>query len=320
MWNHSLTRCITLDSPVSHNAESLIQNVSTVVVAQDTVIRLGIASLLASGHLLLNDLPGVGKTLLARSIAQSIGATFKRVQFTPDLLPMDITGASIYDQAHGQFHFTPGPIFAHVVLADEINRASSRTQAALLEAMGEGQVTVDGQTYPLDQPFWVVATQNEVDSYGTFPLPHAQLDRFLMSLSIGYPSDEEQVAILERSEHGEHMPSAVLTPQEVRQMQDQVRQVKVAQPVKEYIARILAATRQYPEVALGVSPRGGVQLQRAAQAWAALGGRTYITPDDVKTVAAPVLAHRLILAPSSGADLSPQDVVSAVMEQVPVPM
>ena len=173
------------------------------VVACEEVIRLSIAAFLAGGHLLLNDLPGVGKTLLARSIAHSIGAVFKRIQFTPDLLPTDITGASIYNQAQGEFQFAPGPIFGNIILADEINRASTRTQSALLEAMGERQVSVDGRTYPLAEPFWVVATQNEVDAYGTFPLPHAQLDRFRMSLSIGYPSDEEQVTILERSEHGE---------------------------------------------------------------------------------------------------------------------
>ncbi len=261
----------------------------------------------------------MGKTLLARSIAQSIGASFKRIQFTPDLLPSDITGASIYDQAQGEFHFIPGPVFSHVVLADEINRASSRTQSALLEAMGEGQVSVDGQTYPLAQPFWVVATQNEVDPYGTFPLPHAQLDRFLMSLSIGYPSDEQQVTILERSEHGNPVSPTLLTIQEVSQMQDQVQQVAVARPVKEYIARIVAATRQHAEIVLGVSPRGGVQLQRAAQAWAALDGRPFVTPDDVKAVAKAVLAHRLILTSASATAQSPEVVVGVLLEQVPVP-
>ena len=200
------------------------------MVAQESVIRLSIAALLAGGHLLLNDFPGVGKTLLARTIAHTIGTNFSRIQFTPDLLPTDITGATIYNQAQGNFQFVPGPIFGSVVLADEINRASTRTQSALLEAMGEGQVTVDGQTHPLPQPFWVVATQNEVDSYGTFPLPHAQLDRFLMSLSIGYPTDDGQVTILERSEHGEREPEVVLTDQEVCAMQGMVQQVEVTRP------------------------------------------------------------------------------------------
>ena len=289
------------------------------MVAQESVIRLSIAALLAGGHLLLNDFPGVGKTLLARTIARTIGTDLKRIQFTPDLLPTDITGATVYNQAQGSFQFVPGPIFGSVVLADEINRASTRTQSALLEAMGEGQVTVDGQTHPLPQPFWVVATQNEVDSYGTFPLPHAQLDRFLMSLSIGYPTDDDQVTILERSEHGEQEPPPVLTDQEVSRMQGMVQQIEVARPVKEYIARLLAATRDDGETALGVSPRGGVQLQQAAQAWAAMEGRSYVTPDDVKAVALPVLSHRIVLQPTSSL-LTTGEAVTAVLERVPVPL
>ncbi len=261
----------------------------------------------------------MGKTLLAKSIAASMGASFKRIQFTPDLLPSDITGASVYNQAQGSFQFVPGPIFGNIVLADEINRASTRTQSALLEAMGEGQVSVDGHTYSLEQPFWVVATQNEVDTYGTFPLPHAQMDRFLMSLSIGYPTDQEQVAILERSEHGEPVATPVLAADEVCGMQGTVQQVEVAKPVKEYIAMVLTASRENPDTALGVSPRGGVQLQQAAQAWAAMEGRAYVTPDDVKAVAVPVLSHRIIVVPSSSA-ASPQGVVKAVLKRVPVPM
>ena len=311
---------VHLNDVVSDKAEAVIRNVATVVVARERVIRLGVTSLLAGGHLLLNDLPGVGKTLMARSIARSIGATFKRIQFTPDLLPTDITGASIYDQSEREFHFVPGPLFAQVVLADEINRASSRTQSALLEAMGERQVTVDGETYPLGQPFWVVATQNQVDPYGTFPLPHAQLDRFLMSLQIGYPSDEEQVDILERSEHGDPVPSEVLSPEDICQLQDHVQQVEVARPVKEYISRILAATREHPDIVLGASPRGGVQLQRASQAWAALEGRSFVIPDDVKAVVTPVLDHRLIITPSSAADQTSADVVDSVLQEVPVPV
>ena len=289
------------------------------MVAQESVIRLSIAALLAGGHLLLNDFPGVGKTLLARTIAHTIGTNFSRIQFTPDLLPTDITGATIYNQAQGNFQFVPGPIFGSVVLADEINRASTRTQSALLEAMGEGQVTVDGQTHPLPQPFWVVATQNEVDSYGTFPLPHAQLDRFLMSLSIGYPTDDGQVTILERSEHGEREPEVVLTDQEVCAMQGMVQQVEVTRPVKEYIARLLAATRDDGETALGVSPRGGVLLQQAAQAWAAMEGRSYVTPNDVKAVAMPVLSHRIVLQPTSSLSTT-GEAVKAVLERVPVPL
>ena len=289
------------------------------MVAQESVIRLSTAALLAGGHLLLNDFPGVGKTLLARTIARTIGTDLKRIQFTPDLLPTDITGATIYNQAQGSFQFVPGPIFGSVVLADEINRASTRTQSALLEAMGEGQVTVDGQTHPLPQPFWVVATQNEVDSYGTFPLPHAQMDRFLMSLSIGYPTDDGQVAILERSEHGEQEPPPVLTAQEVCGMQGVVQRIEVARPVKEYIARLLTATRDLDEIALGVSPRGGVLLQQAAQAWAAMEGRSYVAPDDVKAVAIPVLSHRIVLQPTSSLSTT-GEAVTAVLERVPVPL
>ena len=282
------------------------------------MIRLCVICLMAEGHLLLDDLPGVGKTLLARTIAQSIGAVFKRLQFTPDLLPTDITGASIYDRAQGGFRFVPGPIFANIVLADEINRAGSRTQSALLEAMGEGQVTADGQSYPLPKPFCVVATQNDVDPYGTFPLPHAQLDRFLMLLSIGYPGEEEQVLILERNERGQPDPTPRLTAPEVCEMQAQVRRVEVARPVKQYIARLLAATREHQEAQLGGSPRAGVQLQRAAQAHAALSGRPYVIPEDVKAVAAPVLSHRLILEP--GASLaSTGELVEDALHQVPVP-
>jgi MoxR-like ATPase len=247
-----------------------------------------------------------------------MGAVFKRVQFTPDLLPSDITGASVYNQSQGKFQFVPGPIFANVVLADEINRASTRTQAALLEAMGEGQVTVDGQSYPLPHPFWVVATQNDVDPYGTFPLPHAQLDRFLMLLSIGYPSTEEQVLILDRNQHGDPASARMLNAQEVGEMQAQVRDVEVARPVKEYIARLLLATRQHPDSRLGGSPRAGVQLQRAAQAHAAMAGRGYLTPEDVKAVAAPVLAHRIILSPEAAMSTA-WALVEATLQEVPVP-
>ncbi|MBI4198958.1 MAG: MoxR family ATPase [Chloroflexi bacterium] len=307
-----------MDDSFAQKTERLIQNIAGVVVAREEVLRLAATGLLAGGHLLLNDLPGVGKTLLARSLAWSMGVVFKRIQFTPDLLPTDITGASVYHQGRGEFQFIPGPVFANIVLADEINRASTRTQAALLEAMGEGQVTVDGQTYVLPRPFWVIATQNEVDSYGTFPLPHAQLDRFLMSLSLGYPSDEQQVTILERSEHGEATAGPALAAEELARMQGQVLQVAVARPVKEYVARLLAATRRYPQVVLGVSPRGGVQLQRAAQAWAALHGRSYVAPEDVKAVAVATLAHRLLIDPSAAT--SAREMVTDLLTQVPVPV
>ena len=299
------------------NAEELLRNVSLAVVAQEEVIELSVASLLAGGHLLLNDVPGVGKTLLARSLASSIQGSFKRIQFTPDLLPTDITGSSVYRQADERFEFVPGPIFANVVLGDEVNRASTRTQSALLEAMAEGQVTADGNRYPLPDPFWVVATQNEVDSYGTFPLPRAQLDRFTISLSIGYPSVEDQVAILERNQEGDPAVEPVLSTEHIRTMQYQVRRVEVARPMKQYLAQILMATRDHPLVTLGVSPRGGVHLQRASQALAYMRGQEFVAPEHVKTVAVQVLVHRVIVSPS--ANLTPDDVINEIVQSVPVP-
>jgi MoxR-like ATPase len=240
---------------VAQEAHSVIRNVARAVVARESVIQLSVASLLAGGHVLFNDLPGVGKTLLARSLANSVHATFKRIQFTPDLLPSDITGSSIYLPAEGRFKFVPGPIFGNVVLADEVNRASTRTQAALLEAMAEGQVTADGTTHPLPDPFWVIATQNEVDGYGTFPLPQAQLDRFMMVLSIGYPSVDEQVSILERNENGDPVVDPVISLDRVRALQAHVRNVRVSRPIREYIARIVSSG-DHPHIAIGASPRG----------------------------------------------------------------
>lgn len=301
-----------------HKAEALARNIASAVVAREEVIQLSLTSLLAGGHLLLNDLPGVGKTLLARSIANSIDGSFNRIQFTPDLLPTDITGSSIYDQSEKHFRFVPGPIFANVVLADEVNRTSTRTQSALLEAMAEHQVTADGKSYSLPDPFWVVATQNEVDSYGTFPLPQAQLDRFLISLSIGYPNPKEQVTILERNESGDPSVAPVLTTDDLRDMRKQVRCVEVARPIKEYIANILVATRTHPQLRLGASPRGGVQLQRASQALAALQGESFVAPEHVRAVAMAVLAHRVILSPS--ATLSPEELVKEIVRSVPVPL
>ena len=305
-----------LTHTIVRDAEALVNNVAAVVVAKREVIELSVASLLAGGHLLLNDLPGVGKTLLARSLASSVHASFRRVQFTPDLLPSDVTGSSIFLPAEGRFEFRPGPLFANIVLADEVNRASTRTQAALLEAMAEGQVTVDGETYPLPEPFWVVATQNEVDSYGTFPLPHAQLDRFMMSVSIGLPGLQDQVAILERNEHGDPVVEPMLTTAQVRQMQADVRSVEVSRPVREYIARIVS-DRRHTQIAPGVSPRGGVHLQRAAQAVAAMRGDDYVAPEHVKAVAIPVLAHRIALL--SGTPVSTADVIQDILGRTPVP-
>ena len=300
------------------NAAALAEAVSDAVVAREEVLRLVIVSLLAKGHLLLSDLPGTGKTLVARSVASSISGSFKRIQCTPDLLPSDVTGSSIFLMAQGRFEFVPGPIFANLILADEINRASPRTQSAFLEAMAEGQVSADGQSHPLPDPFWVVATQNEVDGFGTFPLPHAQLDRFMMTLTIGYPDVQEQVTILERNEGGDPEVGPVLTVDHIREMQTAVGRIGIATPVREYLAQIAVATRRHPQLTLGISPRAAVQLQRASQAMAALQGDAFVAPEHIKAVAAPVLAHRIIPVPS--ASLTSRDVIEEILESEPVPM
>ena len=296
----------------------LIGNIRRVVVANPEVVRLAVLGLLSQGHVLLDDYPGVGKTLLAKALAQSIEADFKRIQFTPDLLPSDITGSSIYNPSRGEFQFVPGPVFANIVLADEINRSSPRTQSALLEAMGEGQVTFDGVLHRLPSPFFVIATRNLVEAHGTYPLPQGQLDRFLLSFSIGYPGLDQQVEILERHEHGATDVGAVLTVDDVLAMQDHVRAVDVARPVMEYMARIVAETRASPDIAIGVSPRGAVLLQRVAQGWAAMEGRAFVTPDDVKAVAAAVLRHRLSARSSQSGAV--EECLTSVLDTVPVPM
>ena len=300
------------------NVDELVLNVSKAVVAREEVIRLSVASLLAGGHLLLNDLPGSGKTLLARSLALSLGASFKRIQFNPDLLPTDITGSAVFNRVENRFDFVEGPIFANVVLADEINRTSTRTQSALLEAMAEGQVTTDGKSYPLPDPFWLVATQNDVDAFGTFPLPHAQLDRFTMSLKIGSPSENEQVEILERNHHGDPLVAPILDGESVREMQAQVLEAGIARPVREYLARIVVATRSHPAITLGVGSRGGVHLQRSAQAVAAMQGDMFVAPEHIKSVAVAVMTHRIITAP--GVATSSEDVIRELIDSVPVPI
>ena len=298
--------------------QAVVDNIRQVVVASPDVIKMSLLGLLCQGHVLLDDFPGVGKTLLAKALAQSIQANFKRIQFTPDLLPTDITGASIYNPANSDFKFVPGPIFANIVLADEINRAGPRTQSALLEAMGEGYVTFDGIAHPLPKPFLVIATRNIAEMHGTFPLPQSQLDRFLLSFGIGYPERDEEVEILERHEHGEPSLGPVLTADDISTMQVQIQLVGVARPVKEYIANIVAETRRSSEIVIGVSPRGAVFLQRAAQARAAMEGRNFATPDDVKGVSPAVLRHR-ILTRSSEPDSSTK-CIEAILSTVPVPL
>ncbi len=299
------------------DAEKLLSMVSSVVVAPERTLRVALLGLFAQGHVLLEDLPGVGKTLIGKTVAQSIACDFKRIQFTPDLLPSDITGTTVFDMRASQFNFVPGPIFANVILADEINRAGPRTQSSLLEAMAEFQVSVDGEIKPLPQPFLVIATQNFAESHGTFPLPDSQKDRFLVSIGIGLPSPADEVEILQRSVHGMPEASPVLTSSRVREMQSTVMGIEVSTQVREYIVNVARATRQHSSVHTGLSPRGSAALQRAAQCWAAFDGRSFVTPADVTDIAGHVVAHRLMMAP--GNEMSAEEVVAESIESVPVP-
>ena len=290
---------------------------ATVVVASERTIHFALLGLFAEGHILLEDLPGVGKTLLAKTIAHSIAGQFSRIQFTPDLLPTDITGTSIFDLKQSEFQFVPGPIFANIVLADEVNRTGPRTQSALLEAMGENQVTADGSRRPLPRPFMVIATQNLVESYGTFPLPNSQMDRFMISMNIGLPTHQQELEILSRPEHGLAEVSPVLSAGDVVEMQELVRGVQVALPVKQYIVNLVVATREHPSLAVGVSPRGAVALLRASQGWAAFSGRDFVVPEDAKEVAPLVLCHRAV--PDGSAGVTSTEIIRELLDSVPVP-
>lgn len=280
---------------------ALIGNIGKVIVGKREVIDLAAATLLCRGHLLIEDVPGLGKTMLARAIAGSLALRFKRVQFTPDLLPSDITGVSIFNQKSGEFEFRPGPVFTNILLADEINRATPRTQSSLLECMEESQVTADGKTYRLPRVFMVVATQNPIELQGTYPLPEAQLDRFFMRISIGYPSADEEVRVMEMQirEHPIRSISTVLSDSALREMQEAVAAVHIDKAVKGYIVKIVDATRKHQDLLLGSSPRGSLSLMRASQAIAILAGKDYVEPTMVKRAALPVLGHRLILKPQS---------------------
>ncbi|WP_426567104.1 AAA family ATPase [Angustibacter sp. McL0619] len=296
--------------------------ISSVIEGKPDVVRITLTALLAEGHLLIEDVPGVGKTMLAKAMARAIDCTVRRVQFTPDLLPSDVTGVSIYNQETRDFEFKPGAIFANVVLGDEINRASPKTQSALLECMEERQVTVDGITYPLEAPFIVVATQNPIEMEGTYPLPEAQRDRFLARVSMGYPGTASELAML--SSHGSSSPldevQPVATAADIRELVAQTRSVWVSDPVKQYVVDIVDASRSTPDLRLGASPRAGLHLLRAARAQAALEGRDHVLPDDVQSLAVPVLAHRLLLTPDALlARRSAQDVVQGLVQRVPVP-
>ena len=282
-------------------AKQIINNVEQVIVGKRQQLILSLASWFSEGHILLEDVPGVAKTILARALAGSVGCSFKRIQCTPDLLPTDVTGASVFNPRTTEFEFRPGPIFAQLVLADEINRATPRTQSALLEAMGEASVTVDGVTHELNPPFLVVATQNPIDHEGTFPLPAAQLDRFLMRFQLGYPSMEEELTMLEmlKHDHPVHQLQPVVSAQEVVACQKAVREVHVDEKVQQYILQIVHDTREHEDISLGGSPRASIALMRSSQAMAALRGRDFVLPDDIKKVVEPVLQHRLILKPES---------------------
>jgi MoxR-like ATPase len=303
--------------------ERLVRNIERVVVGKRRAVELVVTSIVCPGHVLIEDVPGVGKTMLARALARSVGCSFKRIQFTPDLLPTDVTGVSIYNQKTGEFEYRAGPVVAQIVLADEINRATPKTQSALLEAMEERQITVDGQTIRLPQPFLVLATQNPIEYEGTFPLPEAQLDRFIFRVGIGYPSPSEELAILGGQEitHPIETLGKVVEGSEIVLAQELVRQLVYVDPlVREYIIRIVGATREHQDVYLGASPRGSLALFRAAQVWAVLQARDFVMPDDVKALAEPTLAHRLIISPAARMrGISGRDVVSEVLDRMPVP-
>jgi MoxR-like ATPase len=299
------------------------EQIGRAIVGKGPIVELLLVALLCEGHVLLEDVPGTGKTTLARAVAASLGCSFQRIQFTPDLLPSDVTGLSFFNQKLGEFQFRQGPVFAQVLLTDEINRATPRTQSALLEAMQERTVTIDGETRPLPRPFLVVATQNPVELEGTFPLPEAQLDRFLLKLSLGYPSQEEEEEILVRYERSS--PLAELRPvvaaEDLRRLQAAARTVGVTPVVRRYLVELVRATRRHPDVELGASPRGSLALYQTAQALAAIRGRAYVLPDDVKALAEAVLNHRLML--SAEARLrgrGPADVIAQVLGQVPAPV
>jgi MoxR-like ATPase len=303
-------------------ADKVAANIEKVIVGKRSQIDLAIVSLLCQGHLLIEDVPGVGKTFLARSLSLSLGCTFSRIQFTPDMLPSDVTGVSIYNQQNNKFEFRPGPVVAQIVLADEINRATPKTQAALLEAMEEHQITVDGDTHLLPHPFMVFATQNPIEYEGTFPLPEAQLDRFLMRLELGYPMLDDELDILDRQQfrHPITELEQVVTSEELQAVQTEVKKVYVAQSVKRYMVEMVRQTRQHPDVYLGASPRGSLALYRTSQARAAMHERDYVLPDDVKALVLPALTHRVILGPAARLrDLNASQILQEIISKVPVP-
>lgn len=303
-------------------AERIAQSVGQVIIGKRNEVRLAVLGLLCKGHILIEDIPGVGKTMLAKALARVIGCTFSRIQFTPDMLPSDVTGVSLFNQKTREFEFRAGPIMAQIVLADEINRATPKTQAALLEAMEEKQVTIDGITHPMENPFMILATQNPIEYEGTFPLPEAQLDRFMIRIQLGYPSPAEELTVLsaQQYEHPINNLQQMVSIQELIAAQQAIREIYVADEVKRYIIDLVNATRQHPDVYLGSSPRGSLALFRTAQARAAMAGRDYVIPDDVKALAEVTLAHRVIVGPAARIkDISSRTVVQDVLASTSVP-
>ncbi|HSJ59458.1 MAG TPA: MoxR family ATPase [Anaerolineae bacterium] len=303
-------------------ASRISDNVGQVIVGKPEAVELTTVALMSEGHLLIEDVPGTGKTMLAKSVAKSLGCTFRRIQFTPDMLPSDVTGVSVFNQKTREFEFRPGPVLAQIVLTDEINRATPKTQSALLEAMEERQVTVDGVTYPMERPFLVLATQNPIEYEGTFPLPEAQLDRFMLRISLGYPDAEDEMKMLDQQQHTHPVTriEQVVTAEELIDAQKQIREVYLDDLVKEYIVRLITSTRKHPDVYLGASPRGSIALYRTGQARAAMHGRDYVQPDDIKALAMSTLAHRLIISPAARIkNVDPRSVIREILDSVPVP-
>ena len=299
----------------------IITSIGKVIVGKDDLLKLGVAALLTQGHILVEGVPGVGKTMFARSMAKSVGVTFGRIQCTADLLPSDITGVYIFDQRDREFHFRPGPVMAHIVLVDEINRASPKTQSAFLECMEERQITIEGVTHPMPDPFLVLATRNPTEHGGTFPLPETELDRFLMRVELDYPTPEEEVSILERQlpVHPINSVDQVADEEEIRFAQEAVRDIYVDRMVKEYIVALVTATRQHQSVYLGASPRASLGLLGLAQSWALLEDRDYVVPDDVKAVAPSVLGHRMVLTADGRTSMSEGETIGQILESIPVP-
>jgi len=301
----------------------VVGNINRVIVGRERAIELVMVALLCEGHVLIEDVPGIGKTMLAKTVARSLGCTFRRIQFTPDLLPSDVTGIYYFNQKAQEFQFRPGPVMAQIVLADEINRATPRTQSAMLEAMQERQVTVDVETMALPRPFMVLATQNPIELEGTFPLPEAQIDRFLLKIELGYPTEGEENVILLRFERQDPLETleAVTSPEELLAMQEAVRYVTVEDSVREYIVKVARATREHRHVDLGVSPRGSLALYHSAQALATIRGRAFVVPDDVKTLAPAVLTHRILISPQTRLrGRTPKEVLAEIASEVPVPV